>query len=273
MFKIGDFSKLTYVTVKTLRYYDELGLLPPAQVDRFTGYRYYSADQLPRLNRILALKDLGLSLEQIASLLNEELPPAQLRGMLRLKQSELQEQMREEHARLARVEARLKQIEQEGQMPNYEIVLKKVPPLRVASLRDVIPSYGEQGELWGELERVIAQQGSHPMGPCLTIYHDPEYREREVDAEVCEPMDASVRSSGRVKVYDLPGVETMASLVHHGSFETLSQAYSAFLAWTQANGYKVVGPDREIYLHTGKGPVQQDDPSYVTEIQIPVEKL
>jgi len=98
--------------VKTLRYYDEIGLLKPAQVDRFTGYRYYSEDQLPRLNRILALKDLGLSLEQIGRLLDDDLPPAQLRGMLRLKQAEIQQCVEEEQARLARVEMRLRQIEQ-----------------------------------------------------------------------------------------------------------------------------------------------------------------
>jgi DNA-binding transcriptional MerR regulator len=114
MFKIGDFSKLSQVTVKTLRYYDELGLLKPVEVDRFTGYRYYSADQLPRLNRILALKDLGLSLEQIATLFaaRDKLTVEQMRGMLRLKQAEAQERVREEQDRLARVEARLRQIEE-----------------------------------------------------------------------------------------------------------------------------------------------------------------
>jgi DNA-binding transcriptional MerR regulator len=112
MFKIGEFSRISQVSAKTLRYYDEIGLLTPARVDRFTGYRYYSADQLPRLNRILALKDLGLSLEQIAALLDDDLPPAEIRGMLRLKRVEIQQHLEEEQARLARVEARLKQIEQ-----------------------------------------------------------------------------------------------------------------------------------------------------------------
>ena len=86
MLKIGDFSKLSLVSVKALRYYDELGLLKPVQVDEFTGYRYYSTSQLTRLNRILALKDLGLALEQIAQLLDQDLTPDQVRGMLKLKQ-------------------------------------------------------------------------------------------------------------------------------------------------------------------------------------------
>lgn len=128
MFKIGDFSRLSKVTVKALRYYDELGLLKPAHVDRFTGYRYYSAAQLPRLNRILALKDLGFALEQMAVFLDQHVSPEQIRGMLNLRRSELQQHITEEQARLARVEARLRQIEQEDTMPAYDVVLKKVEP-------------------------------------------------------------------------------------------------------------------------------------------------
>ena len=129
MFKIGDFSKLSRVPVKTLRYYDEIGLLPPEQVDQYTGYRYYSAHQLERLNRILALKDLGLSLEQIRQMLVQSLPADQIRGMLRLKQAELAEEISDNQARLARVEARLRQIEQENGMPDYEVTIKKLPPI------------------------------------------------------------------------------------------------------------------------------------------------
>ena len=117
MFKIGDFSKLSRVSVIALRYYDELGLLKPAHIDRFTSYRYYSLDQLPRLNRILALKDLGFSLEETARLLDDTLSPAQMRALLQEKQAQIQQRVAEEQARLARVEARLRQIEQEDWMP------------------------------------------------------------------------------------------------------------------------------------------------------------
>ena len=112
MFKIGEFSKFSQVPVKTLRYYDEIDLLKPVEVDQHTGYRYYSAEQLYRLNRILALKDLGLSLAQIGELLDGDLPAEQMRGMLRLKQAEVQGRVKEEQARLARVEWRLRQIEE-----------------------------------------------------------------------------------------------------------------------------------------------------------------
>ena len=158
MFKIGEFSKLSQVTVKTLRYYDEIGLLKPAEVDRFTSYRYYSASQLPRLNRILALKDLGLALDQIAQLLEDDLSPDQIRGILRLKQVEIQRQVQEEQARLARVEQRLRQMEQEETMPSQEVVLKNVPAQPVASVRDVAPAYSVIGQFLGE---VFAHLGQH----------------------------------------------------------------------------------------------------------------
>lgn len=272
MFKIGDFSKISRVPVKALRYYDQLGLLKPVEVDRYSGYRYYAADQLPRLNRILALKDLGLSLQQIRTLLDRNLNAAELRGMLLRRQVEIGERVRQERERLERVEARLKLIESEGNMPDYEIVIKQVPPLRVASVRGIIPAYPEQGELWNALESELAGQRFHGSEPCFTMYHDAEYREKQIDAEVCEPVgSAPVESRGRVKVYELPAI-TAASIVHHGPFETLARAYEAVLKWIEENGYRIVGPEREIYLHTGS-PVRQDDPSYVTEVQFPIEKI
>lgn len=270
MFRIGEFSRLSRVTVKTLRYYDEIGLLKPAEVDRFTGYRYYSVDQLSRLNRILALKDLGLSLEQIARFLDEELSADQLRGMLRLKQAEIQQRVGEEQARLARVAARLRQIEQEGKMTRQEVVIKKMEPLKVAALRDIILTYDAQGPIWEELVVFLKQQGVKSTGPCLTIYHDTEYRERDVDVEACEPVDASLPDHPRIKVRELPAVETMASVIHEGSYDNFNETYTALLTWIEANGYRIIGPNREVYL---RGAESGSDPTgYVTEVQFPVEK-
>ena len=268
MLKIGDFSKLCRVPVKTLRYYDEMGLLEPVQVDRFTGYRYYSIDQLPRLNRILALKDLGLSLEQVGQLLEEELPPAQLRGMLRLKRAEIRARVDEESARLARVEARLRQIEQEDTMPTYDVVIKKIEPQLVASVRDVIPSYPEQGHLWNELTGYLQLHPGVADSVCLTVYHSDE---PEIDAEVCAPLHSPTPPRERVQVHELPAVERMACAVHHGPFVTIGEAYKAIITWIETNGYRINGPCREVYLRCAeKG--SQTDPNTVTEIQFPVEK-
>ncbi len=270
MFKIGEFSRLTHVPVKTLRYYDELGLMKAVAVDRFTGYRYYSAGQLPRLNRILALKDLGLSLAQIAQLLDGGLPPEQLRGMLRLKQAELQQQMLEEQARLDRVEWRLRQIEQEGAMSTQEVVIKKVPAMTVASVRDVIPTYSDVGRLYDELMPYLGQHRIRPAGPPLAIYYDTEYRERDVDVEAAIPVMESAPAGGRVATRQLPAVEQMASTIHLGPFEGLTGTYSRLMGWIEANGYRISGPNREVYVQCEPG---SDPSTYVTEVQFPVERV
>jgi DNA-binding transcriptional MerR regulator len=274
MFKIGDFSKLSQVSVKTLRYYDEIGLLKPNEIDRFTGYRYYSASQLSRLNRILLLKDLGLSLDQIGQLLKDDLPPAQLRGMLKLRQAEIARSIEEEEARLARVAALITQIEQENvSMSQYDVVIKKVAPVRIASIRDVVANYGAQSELWSELGAYLAQHNVKPVAPCLTIDHNDSYKERDVDLEVCEVIDAALSPAAlpvtdRVKVRELPTVEQMACTVHHGPFPQLNLGYQALGQLAEANGYRFTGPSREVYLQ-----VSDDESTNVAEIQIPVEKV
>lgn len=273
MFKIGDFSRLSKVSVKALRYYDELGLLKPLEVDRWTGYRYYSASQLPRLYRILVFKDLGFSLDQIARLLDDELPPAQIRGMLRLKQAEIQQQVAEEQERLGRIEARLQQIEKENtNMPEYEVVLKKVPPMTIASLRETLPGFPDVGRLHGEMDAYFKQHGVTESDTCFTIWHDQEYRETDVDAEVAFPIvPGSLQGNERISIRQLPGIETAASVLHQGPYDTVGQAYDALTAWIEANGYRITGPDREIYLHNGSH--TSDPAEYVTEIQYPVDKV
>lgn len=267
MIKIGFFSKLSQVPIKTLRYYDQIGLLKPIEIDTHTGYRYYSVSQLQRLNRILALKDLGFSLEQVAQLLAEDLSPQQLRGMLRMKQLEIRTKMQQEEDKLARVEARLKQIEQESKMSDYDVVIKKVDDLRIASVREIIPTHPEQGHLWEELESVLAEKQIKPNGPCLTLYHSDE----PVDAEVCEPV-AETSLPGdetRVNVRVLPGSE-VAALIHRGPFATLSKGYEALVKWIEENGYRINGsPYREIYIQP---PKEEGDPETLTEIQFPVVK-
>ena len=270
MFKIGEFSKLSQVPVKTLRYYDEIGLLRPAQVDDFTGYRYYSADQLPRLNRILALKDLDLSLAQIGELLDGDLPAEQMRGMLRLKQAEVRGRVKEEEARLARVEWRLRQIEREGTMPDQEVVVKNIPAWKVATVREVIPTYGDIGQLYGALFKYVGRHRARPGGPAFSIYYDEGYRESDVDVEAAVPLSKDIPEGDRVKVRELPAVEEMACTVHKGSYHSMAEAYNRLLTWIEANGYRICGPNREVYI---KGPGLLTKPSnYVTELQVPVEK-
>ncbi len=270
MFKIGDFSRLSLISVKALRYYDELGLLKPARVDEFTGYRYYSASQLARLNRILAMKDMGLSLEQIALLLDEDLTSDQIRGMLRLKQVELHQQLAEGQTRLTRIEAWLQAFESEATMPTHDVVLKKVAPLKVAQIRGIAPSMEQIGptlnHLFDQVMQYVSQQGATPIGPGTTLYYDTS---GDISLGACMPFEGTLNDSEQVKVDVLPAVETMASVIHYGSFSTLGQAYNAILKWIETNGYRVSGPNRELNLEYERS---GDQSKFVTEVQFPVEK-
>ena len=261
MFRIGDFSRLTQVTVKALRHYDSLGLLTPAHTDPFTGYRYYSAAQLPRLNRLLALKDLGLSLEQIGPFLDADLSPDQLRALLLVKQAETRRQLEEEEARLARIDARLRLLN-DHVAPAYDVVLKRVEALRVASLRATLP---ERPAIPSLFQRLSAYQRRHGITATgwLVIWHDPDFREADVDAEAAFvtadplPPDAAVRERA------LPTVETMACVVHQGGPETIGGACMALANWIGANGYRVAGPER---VHA----IERNGPASIAELQVPV---
>jgi predicted transcriptional regulator YdeE len=270
--KIGDFSKLAQVSIKALRYYGKLGLLEPAWIDRYTGYRYYTLEQLPRLNRILALKDLGFSLEQVQQLLQDDLPAAELRGMMRLKHAELERILQTEQARLARIETRLQQIEQEGVMPVYEVVLKSVPPQRVVGIRDVIPGYHNVAHLFQELRAWLKTQAVTLDTSCpgIAVYYDAEYHDQGMDVEVAAPISRPLPGTSRAIVHELPGVEAMACVVHQGGYEGLSKAHNSLVAWIEANRYRVAGPNRDVYL---QGPaLQPETADCVTEVQFPVRE-
>jgi len=271
MFKIGDFARLNKVTVKTLRHYDSLGLLQPEKIDNFTGYRYYSASQMPRLNRILALKDVCFSLEEIALILNKNLNTEQIQTLLEIKHQEIAQRIEAEQERLSRVRNLLKTYKQEAYFMSYDIVLKEVGAIRVASIRGIIPNYSEQGQLWEELGGHIKKHGAKIVPPCMVIYHDSEYKEESVDAEIIEPIVGELPETDRIKIKVMEGVKEMATVVHKGTFETLYMAYNAISKWIEENSYEIVGSQRELYL---KGDWLTDDPNeYITEIQFPVKKI
>lgn len=271
------FSKLAQVPVPTLRYYDQIGLLRPSETDRATGYRYYAAEQLPRLHRILALKGLGFSLEQIGATLDEGLTPQQLRGMLRLRHAQISQQLAEMRDQLVDVEVRLRQIEGGRRGDGYEVLVKRVEPLLVASIRAIHPHHGAVGDLFGEVYAALGPHvgealGPHPgeAGQTLVLWYDDEFRERDFDGAAAFVLRRPVPERGRMRVQTLPAA-TMAATLHHGSYNRIGDAHRAVLGWIDANGYRIAGPDREVYLYNAM-PIDPDDPSYITEIQYPIEK-
>lgn len=153
-------------------------------------------------------------------------------------------------------------------MPNYEIVIKRVDPILAATVRDTIPSYPEQGHLWEELESFLAHHKIKPQGPCFTLYYTDE---PDIDTEVCEPVTISLPEDPKVKEHLLPGVDSMATVIHKGPFISISEAYTAIIKWIEANNYQINGPAREVYLRPAANG-SQTDPQTVTEIQFPVER-
>ncbi|MGH3146414.1 MAG: GyrI-like domain-containing protein, partial [Rubrobacter sp.] len=172
--------------------------------------------------------------------------------------------------RLARVEARLRRMDREGGAPGgYEVVLKRVGAQKAASVRDTLPTYSGVGKLFEDLGDYAEDHGIRPSA-LISVWHDEEYRDEDVSGEAAFVTEDPGPGNGRVTAGYLPAVESMASTVHHGSFETIGAAYAALLGWIEENGYRVAGPNREVYL---RGGAERDNPDYVTEVQFPVEKV
>ncbi len=281
MFRIGEFSQMAQVTIRTLRHYDEIGLLKPVHIDRFTDYRYYTIEQLPRLNRILALKDLGFSLEQIARSLRDDVSPEQLRGMFMLKQAEIEQQLQEEHMRLARVAARLRQIEQEGKQPEYDVVLKQGTQQTLVSLRKTVPTIEAMPlyrcAMYNDLYIWLEQRRIKQVGQELALYHNDGYFDENIDMETgviinkAPLMDERLDSKNDISIHELPASNILASVVHRGNFYDVPQAVTALFMWVGENGYTASGPYREIHLF-GRENDLTDFEHVTLEMQLPIEK-
>ena len=270
MFNIGDFARHGRVSVRMLRHYDAIGLLLPAHVDRVTGYRSYTAQQLSRLNRIVALKDLGFTLEQVQSILDDKVNIEQLRGMLRLRRAELQSQITTDTARLTQVEARLHIIEKEGAMPTDDVQIKRIPAVRVAELTATAASFEPESitpviqplydELCGRLDRA----GLAPCGPAIAYYEDSPDGEG-VLVHASFPVNADPSSDHDFAIVDLPQIEQAATILHHGSMDNVMPTIQALAQWIDAHGYRSAGYNRELYLESG-----EDRDAWATELQEPV---
>ncbi|KOX04881.1 MerR family transcriptional regulator [Micromonospora profundi] len=254
MFTIGDFARLGRVSVRMLRHYDSIGLLRPASVDPHTGYRFYRADQLRRLNRVIALKDLGLTLDQVRAILDDAVDVAELRGMLRLRRSQLAEQLAADTARLTAVEARLRMIESEGRMTTQDVVLKEIAPVRLAELTAVAPSYQAEDigpviqPLYPELFGRLSAAGVTPTGPAIAWYEpaDPEGDAVVVHAGVI--VDAEPSATFDVTMRELPGLRSAATIIHHGAMDDVESSMQTLARWIDENGYRTDGFARELYL-------------------------
>jgi len=268
MFSIGEFARHGRVSVRMLRHYDAIGLIRPASVDPDTGYRFYQASQLDELNRVIALKDLGFTLQQVQAILEEKVTAAELRGMLKLRRAEIQARIEAETTRLARVEARLMTIEDEARVPADGVIIKRLAPVRVAELTGVAAGYEPEAitpviqPLYHDLWQRLASAGICKSGPALAYYEEAE--DGAVVVHAAAPV--ATGSVQGVSIVDLAEVESAAAIIHHGSMDDVLPTGQALARWIDANGYRSTGYAREITLNWSCDPEQ-----WVTELQQPIE--
>lgn len=269
MFKIGEFSKLTQISIRMLRYYDEAGLLKPAKIDTWTGYRMYSAEQIPVLNRIVYLRDSGFQVAEIAAALNAG-DDSLLMKQLDEKYEEIEKTILEEKEKLKKIEVARRAILTAGTGMHYDVMIKTVPGYQVLSLRRVLPDYYGEGVLWAELSAYATENHLPVSGDTFSIYHDAEHKETDVDVELCALVKTMGKSSGSFLYRITEPVPVMACTMVYGDFSNIAGAYMNFAEWLEADSrYQMSGPTRQI-VH--RGPWNEKDPEkYLTEIQIPLE--
>lgn len=274
MLKIGEFSRLTGVPVKTLRYYAEIGLFEPASVDQETGYRHYTLEQVAVLNRILVYKSQGFPLNLISKLLSGELSPELVRGILRQRKFSSQQSLEREQERLSLIDSALEQLndELESDPAAYPVSMKLVDPIRAACLKgqagDLTECGAELGRLADKVIRHILKHQVALAAPGIALYH--EFGETHVELEFAQPINGDLPETAHIQVRTLPAIETAAFTYHYGRLDRIDHAHQAIMGWMESKGYRLCGAVRDVYLkyHPDMPPSE-----YITEIQYPVEKV
>ncbi|MFP4243347.1 MAG: MerR family transcriptional regulator [Chitinispirillaceae bacterium] len=269
MLRIGEFSRLCKVSIKTLRYYDEIGLLEPDLVAE-NGYRFYSYRKLAVVSRIQEMKAAGLYLEDIQTVLKENLSAERRLELLKKRRRELIEEILSQKKTLSRLDQMIHSV-RETQME--KIVLKKLPEVIVASYRTVIPSYEALFTLAPKMGEIMEKQGAVCRTPayCFNIYHHDEFREKDIDVEICEAVEKKLEDCEGVTYKSVGAVPEAATLLHRGPYERLGKSYAELFAWIEEHGYRPADKPRESYID---GIWNKEDPEeWLTEIQIPVKKV
>ncbi|MGN0153857.1 MAG: MerR family transcriptional regulator [Lachnospiraceae bacterium] len=266
LYRIGMFANMNRITIKTLRYYDEQNLLKPVYVDEENGYRYYEAGQIADLHRILALKNMGFSIEDIRRIINGE----EEKNLLLRKKQDILKEIALLTAELAEVESYLAKEKIDLSAP---VLIKKIPEVIVCSMERRIESYDSLFSLMPEMGEEMERLGCVCATPeyCFTHYLEPGFKEEDILVEACEAVTEKKEDSDKVTFQVLPEIPEAACIFHKGSYDTLHQSYSVLLNYIEENGYEITGNIRESYID---GVWNKDNPEeWLTEIQIPVQKI
>lgn len=268
MLKIGDFSRLSRISIRMLRYYDDANLMKPVMVDEFTGYRYYSEHQLIEIGKINALKDMGFGVAAISEILKAENNASELDQIFKVHKAQLLEESDTLNQRIRLLETAIERL-RKGKSMKYDCVIKDLPDKFVASVRQIIPKYEEEGKLWHIMFSETAALGMVPCGPAMAILHDKEYKENDVDVEVQLEVKGTYQDTENVKFKKETAVRVVSS-TFHGSYSQFTDVYSNLAAWVAENGYEFMGPMMDIY-HVSPNETRNPD-EFVTEVCCPVKK-
>jgi DNA-binding transcriptional MerR regulator len=259
--RIGDFARLGNVSVRALRFYDAIGLLHPSHVHPDSGFRHYSAEQISRLQQIRAFQDLGFSLSRIREMLRHDFSAASMRELLEQQRRELKGHIRQDVARLARIELRLQTLAKNNNGPG-QVLVRETKEAWVVSLREKISSYENAEELFEELERKVPE--SWLTGERSALWHACERSAGAIDCEVIRFLKSPVPVPRGLRSYQLPAA-TIASVFHSGSDATVSRSYDQLNQWLAQSDFRLQGAKREIYwIEKGVEPL--------TEIQYPLKR-
>ena len=267
MLKIGEFSKLSRVSIRMLRHYDDIGLLKPAEIDNFTGYRYYHEEQLFTIGRITSLKDMGFALADIIKILDNYDDKEKMDAFLSERQKELSKLSKETEYKLMLLETARKRLRKEQKM-SFDVTVKTIPERYAATVHMVVPHYEDEGMAWnmmGECKEPLI-----PADPCYAIaeFLDDEFKEENVEIVVSMAVKGKYQDTEHVKFKTLPAVK-VASCIIKGNYDQMGEAYATVASWIKANGHKMNGPMFNIY-HVS--PAQTKNPEeYVTEACFPIE--
>lgn len=271
LFKIGEFSKLVRVSARMLRYYEKSGLLSPAETDHFTGYRMYSAAQIPMITRIVALRDMGFGVEEIVKILPSFDDAQAMQSALDLKSSEIRSSIADEESKLERIAAMRSKLKKESVNMIYEVELKSLKAEKVLSLREMIPSYDKEGLLWEKMGKFIEENEVACIGGGYSIYLDDEYKESDVFVEIAIPVREVKESKGNFVFKEFDEMPTAATVRFSGPYEGYGAAMERLATWVEQNGYVFDGLVRGLAITSPSDAESSKD--YMTELQIAVRKV
>ncbi|MHB1347667.1 MAG: MerR family transcriptional regulator [Candidatus Humimicrobiaceae bacterium] len=270
MLSIGMFSKINRITVKTLRHYDETGLIKPCRVDKKTGYRYYSTEQLPRMHRIISFKQMGLTLDEIKIILNNE---SSIKEVLSKRADEVKINLCSEMSKLSQIQNYLGTLEGELVKMGYDVIIKQLPEVTIASMRQTVPDYNAFFDLCPNIMgREMQRLGCICAVPeyCFNIYHDGEYKDVNFDVEICQAVTKMKEDSEILKFKKIKEVPYAACALHKGPYQKIGIAYGHILKWIEENHYELADNPRESYIDGIWNKESEED--WLTEVQIPIRK-